>query len=309
MPVIDVHTHMLNHQWLRLLREHGAPKYTVSRTLEGQDTILSEGAQYLTPMPAHLDYELRLKRMDEAGVDVAIVSLTGPNVFFGDRAVSTSAARLVNDEMAQAQKTWPDRIRWLASLPWEYPDAAAEELNRARKNGAIGVMVLANINGRCLTEPAFAPIWRAIDDLALPVLVHPTTPPGTGQMQLNEYMLASAVGFLFDTTLAIARMIFSGFLDTHPNLKIIASHAGAALPYIIGRFDRMHEMRAAARQTITSKPSEYLRRIYYDAVTYRLGQSDVRLRLPAQHRRHEGMLAAGRRAAVRECEGGSRRQC
>src|SRR3989304_5807144 len=117
MPVIDVHTHMLNHQWLRLLREHGAPKYTVSRTLEGQDTILSEGAQYLTPMPAHLDYELRLKRMDEAGVDVAIVSLTGPNAFFGDRAVSTSAARLVNDEMAQAQKTWPDRHRWLPPLP------------------------------------------------------------------------------------------------------------------------------------------------------------------------------------------------
>jgi aminocarboxymuconate-semialdehyde decarboxylase len=270
MPVIDVHTHMLPQQWVDLLKERGAPKYTVSRSLEGQETILSEGAQFLTPMPAHLDYELRLKRMDEAKVDVAIVSLTAPNVFFGDREVSTFAAKLVNDDMTKAQTTWPDRIRWLASLPWQYPDAAVAELKRARDNGAIGVMVLANIDGRCLTEPAFAPVWKAIDDLALPVLVHPTTPPGAGQMQLNEFMLASAVGFMFDTTLAIARMIFSGFFDTYPNVKIIASHAGAALPYIIGRFDRMHEMRAAARTGIQGKPSDYMRRIYFDAVTYRL---------------------------------------
>jgi aminocarboxymuconate-semialdehyde decarboxylase len=270
MPVIDVHTHMLNRQWLALLRERGAPKYTVSRSLEGQETILSEGAQFLTPMPAHLDYELRLKHMDEARVDVAIVSLTAPNVFFGNAEVSTAAARLVNDDMAQAQKMWPDRIRWLASLPWEHPAAAVEELKRAHRNGAVGVMVLANINGRPLTEQAFAPVWQAIDALALPVLVHPTTPPGAGQMQLNEFMLASAVGFMFDTTLAIARMIFAGFFDAYPNLKIIASHAGAALPYIIGRFDRMHEMRAAARTGIKDKPSSYMRRIYYDAVTYRL---------------------------------------
>src|SRR5262245_11522582 len=244
MPVIDVHTHMLNAQWLALLRECGAPKYTVSRSLEDQETILSEGAQFLTPMPAHLDYELRLKHMDDARVDIAIVSLTAPNVFFGDAEGSNAAARLVNDDMAAAQKMWPDRIRWLASLPWEHPAVAIAELARAHRNGAVGVMVLANINGRPLTDPAFAPIWQAIDALTLPVLVHPTTPPGAGQMQLNEFMLASAVGFMFDTTLAIARMIFAGFLDVYPNLKIIASHAGAALPYIIGRLDPMHRMRA-----------------------------------------------------------------
>ncbi len=95
MPVIDVHTHMLNRQWLALLQQRGPPKYTVSRSLEGQETILSEGAQFLTPMPAHLDYELRLKHMDEACVDLAIVSLTAPNVFFGDEQDSIAAARLV----------------------------------------------------------------------------------------------------------------------------------------------------------------------------------------------------------------------
>jgi aminocarboxymuconate-semialdehyde decarboxylase len=270
MPVIDVHTHMLNREWLALLQRRGAPKYTVSRSLEGQETILSDGAQYLTPMPAHLDYALRIARMDEARVDVAIVSLTAPNVFFGTREDSIGAARLVNDDMAQAQRTWPDRIRWLASLPWEYPDDAVAELKRAHANGAVGVMVLANINNRHLTEAAFASVWRAIDALALPVLVHPTTPPGATEMALDEFMLASAVGFMVDTTLAVGRMIFSGFLDTYPNLKIIAAHAGAALPYIIGRFDRMHEMRAAARQGIKDKPSDYMRRIYFDAVTYRL---------------------------------------
>ena len=102
MPVIDVHTHMLNRQWLALLQQRGPPKYTVSRSLEGQETILSEGAQFLTPMPAHLDYELRLKHMDEARVDLAIVSLTAPNVFSA-MSRTRSQRRLVNDDMAQAQ--------------------------------------------------------------------------------------------------------------------------------------------------------------------------------------------------------------
>jgi aminocarboxymuconate-semialdehyde decarboxylase len=237
MPVIDVHTHMLNRQWLALLQQRGPPKYTVSRSLEGQETILSEGAQFLTPMPAHLDYELRLKHMDEARVDLAIVSLTAPNVFFGDEQDSIAAARLVNDDMALAQRTWPDRIRWLASLPWEYPNAAIEELARAHRNGAVGVMALANINGRPLTDQAFAPVWRAIDALGLPVLVHPTTPPGAAAMLLDEFMLASAVGFMVDTRdrahdfQRISRHLSEHQDHREPRRRGLAVHHRALRPY------------------------------------------------------------------------------
>jgi aminocarboxymuconate-semialdehyde decarboxylase len=170
--------------------------------------------------------------------------------------------------MAQGQADHPERIRWLASLPWEYPERALTELARACDRGAVGVMVLANVAGRHLTEAAFAPIWQAIDDRGLPVLVHPSEPPGTPAMDMRAYSLASTVGFMFDTTLAITRMIFDGFLDRYPNLKIIAAHAGATAPYLAGRMDRSWEMTLPGKAAISTPPSEYLRRIYYDAVTY-----------------------------------------
>ena len=93
----------------------------------------------------------------------------------------------------------------MCSVPWEHTDLALKELDRATEAGAIGVMVLANINGRSLTEEAFAPIWKAIDKKGLPVLVHPTAPPATKDLDIHSYNLIAQVGFMFDTSLAIAR--------------------------------------------------------------------------------------------------------
>ena len=141
--------------------------------------------------------------MDAAGIDVSIVSLTCPNVYWGGEDVSSEAARESNASMAEAQRVHGDRIRWFASLPWEYPERAVEELARSCDEGAVGVMVIANVAGRSLTEPAFAPIWAEIDRRALPVLVHPGEPPGADLMDMGSYDLSWSVGFMFDTTLAI----------------------------------------------------------------------------------------------------------
>ena len=170
--------------------------------------------------------------------------------------------------MAQAQATYPDRIRWFTSLPWEYPQRAIEELERTCDAGAVGVMVLANVAGRSLTDPLFAPIWAEIDRRALPVLVHPTDPPGVDMMDMTKFDLSWSVGFMFDTTLAITRMIFEGFFDQYPNLKIIASHGGGTLPYLVGRFEKGDEVEIPARRQMKRKPTDYLRHIYYDSITY-----------------------------------------
>jgi aminocarboxymuconate-semialdehyde decarboxylase len=186
---------------------------------------------------------------------------------------------MVNDSMAEQQSQRPDRIGWLTSLPWQYADAAVAELERTLQAGAVGVMVIANIDGRNLTDPAFAPVWQAIDERALPVLVHPTAPQGTRDMYLDEYGLIPPVGFTFDTTLAVARMILDGFIDRYPNLKIIASHGGGTLPYLVGRLDRCHEMIPACSEVIKEKPSQYLQRIYYDAVVYSPDALDLCLKV------------------------------
>jgi len=271
MPVIDVHTHMLNREWLELLRRHGKPRYELRQSLDAAEGIFLDGAPFMTPQPGHFDYDLRIKAMDAAKVDLAILSLTCPNVYWGGEPVSLEAARVANDDMARAEKAYPGRIRWMASLPWEYPQAAIAELKRCVDQGAVGVMVLANIAGRSLTDPLFAPVWQAIDRRALPVLVHPTAPPGTPEMDLRQYNLIASIGFMFDTSLAVARMCFDGFLDRFPNLKLIASHAGAALPYLVGRLDICFDNMNACRTKTETRPSEYLRRIYYDSVTYSPG--------------------------------------
>lgn len=282
--IIDVHTHMLNRAWMDLIRDHGAPRYGIGKTPGGQDVILTDGAPFMTPQPGHFDYAYRIERMDEADVDVAIVSLTCPNVYFGTPDIGLSAAQIVNDEMAEAQARYPSRIRWMTSLPWEYPDMAVKELERSVANGAVAVMVLANINGRSLTDALFAPVWQAIDDMGLPVLVHPTGPPGSAEMDIAAYNLVASVGFMFDTSLAFARIFYDGFLDRYPNLKLIASHAGGALPFLVGRLDQCFDNMEACRVATRTRPSVYMRRIYYDAVCFRQDALEMCIRVAGADR-------------------------
>jgi aminocarboxymuconate-semialdehyde decarboxylase len=212
-----------------------------------------------------------MEHMDRAGIDVSIVSLTCPNVYWGGEAVSLAAARESNDSMAEAERAYPGRIKWFTSLPWQYPERAVAELRRTADLGAAGVMVLANVAGRSLTEDAFAPIWAEIERRRLPVLVHPGEPPGADLMDMGRYDLSWSVGFIFDTTLAVTRMIFDGFLDRYPDLDLIVAHGGAALPYLIGRFEKGNEVELPQRRRMSRTPTDYLRRLYYDCITSDLG--------------------------------------
>ena len=275
IPVIDVHTHCLTEAWFALLQEHGGPRYTVKEVRGGLRAIHLDGAPFMTPVPAMFDYDLRLKAMNENGVDVGIVSLTCPNCYWGGPEVSLEVARIMNDDMAAAQTAHPDRLRWFASLPWQYSDLALAELGRVCEEGACGVMVLANIDGRPLTDPAFASIWSAIDARNLPVLVHPTAPPGVAEMDMSRFQLTASIGFTFDTSLAIARMIYDGFFDRYRKLSIIASHGGGALPYLISRMDQCFDNIPACREKISVRPSEYLPRIYADAVVFSAAVLDL----------------------------------
>ena len=274
-PVIDVHTHMLTNEWVALLEQHGGPALTLKTVSGGLRAIHLDGAPFMTPVPNMFDWEARIANMNKARVDIAVTSLTCPNVFWGSAEVSLKAARIANDDMAKAQKTWPDRIRWFASLPWQHEKLALEELKRACDNGAVGVMVLANIAGRALTEKSFEAIWQAIDKRGLPVLVHPSAPPGTPAMGLHEFQLTAPIGFTFDTSLAIARCIYDGFFDRFPNLKLIASHGGGALPYLIGRLDICWDNIPAARSKTLEPPRNYMRRIYVDSVVFRQDVLDM----------------------------------
>jgi aminocarboxymuconate-semialdehyde decarboxylase len=260
---------MLTKEWVALLEQHGGPRYSLKAVPGGLRAIHLDGAPFMTPVPPMFDWEQRIASMNKARVDIAITSLSCPNAYWGSAEVSLKAARLMNEDMARAQKTWPERIRYFASLPWQHEALALQELKRACDDGAVGVMVLANIDGKALTDPRFENIWKEIDRRSLPVLVHPSAPPGVAEMGMHEFQLTAPIGFTFDTTLAIGRCIFDGFFDRYPNLKLIASHGGGALPYLIGRMDICWDNIPAARAKTAEPPRNYMRRVYVDSVVFR----------------------------------------
>jgi len=266
-PVIDVHSHMLDREWLELLRSRGGPRVTLARTATGE-WIHVDGAPFMLPVPAMFDYDARLAAMDAAGVAMAVLSLTGPNVYWGDEATSAQAARIINDAFARAQHGHPDRFRWLASLPMQYPASAVRELQRALDAGAVGVVVLGNVAGLHLIDPQFAPVWEEIDRRALPVFLHPTVPCGCGAMGIDVFQLTASVGFTFDSTLAVSLMIHTGFLDRYPRMKLVVAHGGGTLPFLAPRLDRCFESYADCRTMVSAPPSAYLRRLYADSALF-----------------------------------------
>jgi aminocarboxymuconate-semialdehyde decarboxylase len=105
--------------------------------------------------------------------------------------------------------------------------------------------------------------------------VHPSAPPGTSELGLHEFQLTAPIGFTFDTSLAVARCIYDGFFDRYPNLKLIASHGGGALPYLVGRLDICWDNIPAARAKTLEPPRNYMRRIYVDSVVFRQDVLDM----------------------------------
>jgi aminocarboxymuconate-semialdehyde decarboxylase len=265
---IDVHAHMLCAEWLELFRKHSGARFTVEQAASGAEVIHFDGVPFMTPQKEMFDYPARIRDMQQAGVDMAILSLTGPNVYWGDAESSLRAARAINDSFADAADQYSDHLRWMASLPFQHPEAALSELARSVERGAVGVMVLANIGEKSLTDPLFGPIWAEIDRRALPVFMHPTVPCGCSLMDMVVFQLSASVGFPFDSTIAVSRMIYDGFFDRYPNLKLIVAHGGGALPFLAPRLDRCFEVNQACRAKISAPPSTYLSRIYADSVLY-----------------------------------------
>jgi aminocarboxymuconate-semialdehyde decarboxylase len=264
-PVIDVHTHMFSTGWMERVDAADDPDFQLGPG--PARALLYRGLAMGAVVPAMLDFDLRIRAMDEAGVDIALISLTAPNVYWGNRRQSTEAARAINDDFRAAEQRYDGRIRWFASLPWQYADDAIAELRRAKTNGAIGVCMLTNIAGTPLTAPQYRAIWREIAAMDMPVFIHPTLPYVDG-FGLQDHGLGNTIGFTTDTSLTFVRMILDGVMDELPNLKLIACHGGGAFPYLIARFDRMWEIQDPASRRNERPPSTYMRQFWYDSIVY-----------------------------------------
>ena len=176
-------------------------------------------------------------------------------------------AALVNDAFAEVIRTKNGRFTALATLPLNDPEASVKELRRACGELKLpGAMLFSNVNGVGLDDKRFWPLYEAADELGAVLYIHPTHPVGVEAM--TDYWLMPLVGFLFDTTLAAEKLVFSGVAERFPKIKWVLSHLGGAIPYIAERADRGFHAFKECRVNIQRPPSEYLKKFYYDTVNF-----------------------------------------
>ncbi len=263
---LDLHTHYYPPAYFERIRASGGD-FAFATDPAGRTIIKYRGARFFGVTPPMSDPARRLEDMDRVGIDVEVVSLSTPNVFFADERSQAGVAREVNDAYAELVARHPKRFRGFASIPMDDPDAALKELHRALFDLKLsGVILLSNVRGRALTAPLYRPFFEEASRLELCILLHPMLPANADAF--GEYVLGPLVGFPFDTSLAVARMCFDGLLRDCPGIRWIVGHLGGAIPYLMERLDNGFRDFAECRAKIDELPSTYLKRLYYDTVSF-----------------------------------------
>ena len=212
----------------------------------------------------------RIGDMDEAGIDLQLLSLTSPGVQVFDRETATALAADANDQLAAAIARHPARFAGLAAIAPQDPSHAAREIERGMtKLGLKGVIINSHTQGEYLDDPKFWPIFEAAEGLDAPIYLHPNTPSRAMIGPMLERGLDVAIfGFQVETSLHALSLIIAGVFDRFPKLTLVLGHLGEGLPYWMSRIDHMHGAsvgsgRYANWKVLQRRPSDYLRENVY----------------------------------------------
>jgi len=273
--ILDVHNHFYPPAYLAALRD-GASAVRVTDDADGNPVIHYPG-DYNVCVPGHRDIAHRTKVLEEHGV-AQVISLTTPGVHVEHPARAVELARLVNDAFARVVMDHAGRYAALATLPLNDPAASVTELERAMDTHRLpGAMLFSNVNGVPLADARFEPLYQAANARDAVLMIHPTHPVDVAAM--TQYWLMPLVGFLMDTTLAAAHLVFAGVPARYPRIRWILGHLGGAIPYLAERLDRGFAAFADCRANIDRPPSEYLKQhFWYDTVNFDAGALELAIR-------------------------------
>jgi aminocarboxymuconate-semialdehyde decarboxylase len=265
MPTIDFHNHFYPPEYIKAIEESPSA-VRITYDSDGNPCLHYPG-DYNVAVPGHRDIDYREQILKDAEIDTQVITLTTPGTHIEGATTAIRLAGLVNDAFARIVASKRGRFASLATLPLCDPAASVIELRRAMEQLKFpGVMVFSNVNGTALSHQSFWPLWEAANELGAVVHIHPTNPVGVEAML--DYWLMPLVGFLADTTLAAASLVFSGVAERFPNIKWVLGHLGGAIPYLAERLDRGYEAFADCRKNISRPPTFYLKNFYYDTVNF-----------------------------------------
>ncbi|MCZ6917027.1 MAG: amidohydrolase family protein [Gemmatimonadetes bacterium] len=265
MTIVDFHNHYYPPEYIKELQS-GPSKISVTFDADDNPLLHSPGDINII-VPGHRDIDFRQGVLDDLGIDVQVLTFTAPGTTIETPERSVDLARMVNDCLAKIVAERPNRFASLATLPLNDPAASLRELERVTGElGFKGVMLFSNVNGVALSDERFWPLYERANELDMVFYIHPTYPVGVEAM--TDYWIMPLVGFVFDTTIAAASLVFSGVVEKFPNIRWALGHLGGAIPYLAERLDRGYTAFEECRRHIAKPPSEYLKEFYYDTVNF-----------------------------------------
>jgi aminocarboxymuconate-semialdehyde decarboxylase len=263
----DLHNHVIPSAVVEAIRRHPERFGTRIEEKDGKPYFDAHG-RMMPLKPEFYDVEAKIEWMNRVKLDVAVISVGPPIYFYWLKPEQgLEAARLANDGIAQMVAQFPGRLRGMAHLPMQDPDAAVAELERAvREHRFKGVELGTSIEGTPLSDMKFRKVLKTIEQLGLFIFTHPYQCLAQGWM--DDYYLRNFIGFPLDTTMMVAHLMFSGALDDLKKLRILLAHGGGYVPYQIGRFAHGHKVRSEPKVNNPSPPRQLFKRFYFDALTH-----------------------------------------
>jgi aminocarboxymuconate-semialdehyde decarboxylase len=258
MRVVDIHCH--------------AEVADVAPLIEGRAELGGQDPYRKNPLTRARDVSVRLADMDATGIDVQALSISvGQYFHWAEPELAAKIVLLQNEKLTEVCAAHPDRFVPIGAVALQHPELAASQLDHAVKAlGHRGVMITGNINGEEISNPRFHPFWAKAEELGVVVFLHPDGFAAGASRLGGRGRLENIIGNPLETTVALSHLIFEGTLDRYPGVKLIAAHGGGFLPSYIGRSDHCHTSDdRGCRGEEEKKPSDYLKRIYFDSLVYR----------------------------------------
>lgn len=266
---VDIHTHFMPRKVIDEVRSGDALDNVTIQRRDGKEWVVHRQGHRYPLAPEFWDLEAKLQQMDRLGIDISVLSIAPSLLFYWlEAGPAQEFCQRANNALAEFVSQSDGRLYGLAAVPLQDPEAAVAELRRAVLDlGFKGTQIGTTMEGIPLDDPRFDTFFATAEELDVPVILHPYYVAGK-RAEFSEFYMINLISYPLSTGMAASRLILSGFLDRHPDLKLVLVHGGGFMPFQVGRLDHGFRVRAETKANIDSPPSSYLRRFHYDTITH-----------------------------------------
>ena len=285
MLKIDMHSHILPKEMPNWTQKFGYGKFIHLEHQQDGSADMMQGGQFFRRIQENCwDAELRINEYQDFQTQVQVVC-TIPVMFsyWAKTADALELSRFLNDHLAELVTRYPKQYIGLATIPMQDPEAAIQELERAKSIGLVGIQIGSNINDENLSEEKFYPIFEACAKLGMAVMIHPWQMMGFDSMK--KYWLPWLVGMPAETSRAACSLIFGGVLERLPDLRVCFSHAGGSFLPTLGRIEHGFNCRPdLVAIDNPHNPRTYLGKFWVDSITHDIDALEYILKMQGSKR-------------------------